>query len=129
MLTPHAVLSDGLGVELTARRVTACNVLMKAAVTNEAPHWCRASALWRHLNVSGDRLIRGIGVDLAGLTQAQLTDRIRGGVLTGRGRLWADADHDDVPLGLLERLCRVLDLHPAELFRPPARAAVTALAI
>ena len=38
MLTPHAVLSDGLDVELTARRVTACNVLMKA-VTNEAPHW------------------------------------------------------------------------------------------
>jgi hypothetical protein len=59
----------------------------------------------------------------AGLTQAQLTDRIRGGALTGRGRLWTDADHDDVPLGLLERLCRVLDLHPAELFRPPARAA------
>jgi hypothetical protein len=59
----------------------------------------------------------------AGLTQAQLTDRIRGGALTGRGRLWTDADHDDVPLGLLERLCQVLDLHPAELFRPPARAA------
>jgi hypothetical protein len=59
----------------------------------------------------------------AGLTQAQLTDRIRGGALTGRGRLWTDADHDDVPLGLLERLCQVLDLHPAELFRPPTRAA------
>ena len=28
-----------------------------------------------------------------------------------------------MPLGLLERLCQVLDLHPAELFRPPARAA------
>ena len=59
----------------------------------------------------------------AGLTQAQLTDRTRGGALTGRGRLWTDADHDHVPLGLLERLCQVLDLHPAELFRPPARAA------
>lgn len=59
----------------------------------------------------------------AGLTQAQLTDRIRGGALIGRGRLWADADHDDVPLGLLERLCRVFDLHPAELFRPPTQAA------
>ena len=59
----------------------------------------------------------------AGLTQAQLTDRIRDGALTGRGRLWTDADHDHVPLGLLERLCQVLDLHPAELFRPPARAA------
>jgi len=59
----------------------------------------------------------------AGLTQAQLTDRIRGGALTGRGRLWTDADHDDVPLGLLERLCQVLDLHPAELFCPPTRAA------
>jgi hypothetical protein len=59
----------------------------------------------------------------AGLTQAQLTDRIRGGALTGRGRLWTDADHDHVPLGLLERLCQVLDLHPAELFRPPTRTA------
>ena len=59
----------------------------------------------------------------AGLTQAQLTDRIRGGALIGRGRLWTDADHDHVPLGLLERLCQVLDLHPADLFRPPTRAA------
>jgi hypothetical protein len=35
--------------------------------------------------------------------------------------LWTDNDHDTVALGLLERLCQVLDLHPTELFRTPAR--------
>lgn len=59
----------------------------------------------------------------AGLTQAQLADRVGAGAATGRGRLWTDNDHDRVPLGLLERLCQVLDLHPTELFCPPTRAA------
>lgn len=59
----------------------------------------------------------------AGLTQAQLADRVGAGAATGRGRLWTDNDHDGVSLGLLERLCRVLDLHPTELFCPPTRVA------
>jgi DNA-binding Xre family transcriptional regulator len=59
----------------------------------------------------------------AGMTHAQLAARAGPGAVTGPPRLWADNDHDAVPLGLLERLCQVLDLHPAELFQPPARAA------
>jgi len=59
----------------------------------------------------------------AGMTHAQLAARAGPGAVTGPPRLWTDNDHDAVPLGLLERLCQVLDLHPAELFRPPARAA------
>ena len=59
----------------------------------------------------------------AGITHAQLAARVGPGAVTGPPRLWTDNDHDAVPLGLLERLCQVLDLHPAELFQPPARAA------
>ena len=59
----------------------------------------------------------------AGMTHAQLAARAGPGAVTGPPRLWTDSDHDAVPLGLLERLCQVLDLHPAELFQPPARAA------
>ena len=59
----------------------------------------------------------------AGMTHAQLAARVGPGAVTGPPRLWTDNDHDAVPLGLLERLCQVLDLHPAELFQPPARAA------
>jgi DNA-binding Xre family transcriptional regulator len=59
----------------------------------------------------------------AGMTHAQLAARAGPGAVTGPPRLWTDNDHDAVPLGLLERLCQVLDLHPAELFQPPARAA------
>jgi DNA-binding Xre family transcriptional regulator len=57
------------------------------------------------------------------MTHAQLAARVGPGAVTGPPRLWTDNDHDAVPLGLLERLCQVLDLHPAELFQPPARAA------
>ena len=59
----------------------------------------------------------------AGMTHAQLAARAGPGAVTGPPRLWTDSDHDAVPLGLLERLCQILDLHPAELFQPPARAA------
>ena len=57
------------------------------------------------------------------MTHAQLAARVGPGAVTGPPWLWTDNDHDAVPLGLLERLCQVLDLHPAELFQPPARAA------
>ncbi|MFR9802822.1 hypothetical protein ACL02T_11035 [Pseudonocardia sp. RS010] len=53
----------------------------------------------------------------AGMTHAQLAVRVGAGAATGPARLWTDNDHDTVPLGILERLCHVLDLHPAELFR------------
>ena len=59
----------------------------------------------------------------AGMTHAQLAARAGPGAVTGPPRLWTGNDHDAVPLGLLERLCQILDLHPAELFQPPARAA------
>ena len=59
----------------------------------------------------------------AGMTHAQLAARAGPGAVTGPPRLRTGNDHDAVPLGLLERLCQVLDLHPAELFQPPARAA------
>jgi hypothetical protein len=42
--------------------------------------------------------------------------------MTGLTRLWHG--HDTVPLGTLERLCRVLDLHPVELFALPTRGGV-----
>lgn len=58
----------------------------------------------------------------AGLSHAQLADRVGAGVVTGPSRLWADHNHDHVRLEVLEKLCRVLDLHPAELFTPPTRA-------
>lgn len=58
----------------------------------------------------------------AGMTHAQLADRVGAGAATGPARLWTDTDHDTVPLGVLERLCQVLDLHPTELFRAPTRA-------
>ena len=59
----------------------------------------------------------------AGLTHAQLAERVGVAAVTGPVRLWQDGGHDAVPLGLLERLCQVLDLHPVELFRAPRRAA------
>ena len=66
----------------------------------------------------------GVGGRIAaGMTHAQLAARAGPGAVTGPPRLWTDNDHDAVPLGLLERLCQVLDLHPAELFQPPARGA------
>lgn len=57
-----------------------------------------------------------------GLTRAQLADRLSATVEVWRVQLWQDSDHDDLPLGILEELCHALDLHPAELFHPPARA-------
>jgi DNA-binding Xre family transcriptional regulator len=57
----------------------------------------------------------------AGLSQHQLIDRIGSAAPTGPRRLWHDEDHDGVPLGVLERLCDVLDLHPTELFTSPPR--------
>lgn len=59
----------------------------------------------------------------AGLTHAQLAEQVGVAAVTGPVRLWQDGGHDAVPLGLLERLCQVLDLHPVELFRAPQRAA------
>jgi DNA-binding Xre family transcriptional regulator len=59
----------------------------------------------------------------AGLTHTQLAERVGAAAVTGPVRLWQDCGHDAVPLGLLERLCQVLDLHPVELFRAPPRAA------
>lgn len=59
----------------------------------------------------------------AGLTHLQLADRVGAGAVTGPARLWTDNDHDTVALGVLERLCQVLDLHPTELFRSPSRSA------
>lgn len=58
-----------------------------------------------------------------GLTRAQLADRVG---VTGQPwplRLWPDGDDDDLPLSVLEHLCELLDLGPAELFTPPAREA------
>ena len=60
----------------------------------------------------------------AGMTQTQLAARVGAGAATGPARLWTDNDHDTVPLGTLERLCQVLDLHPTELFRAPTRASM-----
>lgn len=57
------------------------------------------------------------------MTQPQFADRVGAAAVTGPPRLWTDPDHDTVPLGILERVCQVLDLHPTELFAPPARAA------
>ena len=57
----------------------------------------------------------------AGMTHAQLAERVGVAAVTGPVRLWQDRDHDSVPLGLLERVCQVLDLHPVELFAPPTR--------
>lgn len=59
----------------------------------------------------------------AGMTHTELADRVGAGAVTGPARLWTDNDHDTVSLGLLERLCQVLDLHPTELFRAPTRNA------
>lgn len=57
----------------------------------------------------------------AGMTHAQLAQRVGVAAVTGPVRLWCDRDHDTVRLGLLERLCQVLDLHPVELFTAPTR--------
>ena len=57
------------------------------------------------------------------MTHTELADRVGSGAVTGPARLWTDNDHDTVALGLLERLCQVLDLHPTELFRAPTRNA------
>lgn len=58
-----------------------------------------------------------------GLTRAELAARIGDRGATRSARLWRDHDHDRIPLGLLERLCVVLDLHPVELFNRPLPAA------
>lgn len=58
----------------------------------------------------------------AGMTHAQLAERVGVAAVTGPVRLWHDRDHDTVRLGLLERLCQVLDLHPVELFTASTRA-------
>ncbi|MDQ2708765.1 MAG: helix-turn-helix transcriptional regulator [Actinomycetota bacterium] len=57
----------------------------------------------------------------AGLSHAELRIRVGQAPVTGPPRLWQDSDHDTVELGVLERLCRVLDLQPAELFSAPTR--------
>ncbi|WP_141278267.1 helix-turn-helix domain-containing protein [Pseudonocardia hydrocarbonoxydans] len=57
----------------------------------------------------------------AGMSHAQLAQRVGVAAVTGPVRLWGDRDHDTVRLGLLERLCQVLDLHPVELFTAPTR--------
>jgi DNA-binding Xre family transcriptional regulator len=57
------------------------------------------------------------------LTRPQLAERVGASALTGPRRLWRDTDHDGIPLGVLERICEVLDLHPVELFTPPPRPA------
>ena len=57
----------------------------------------------------------------AGISRAELADRVGTGTVTGPVRLWRDAEHHDITLGVLERLCAVLDLHPVELFTPPPR--------
>lgn len=59
----------------------------------------------------------------AGMTHAQLAQRVGVAAVTGPVRLWHDRDHDTVRLGLLERLCQVLDLHPVELFTAPTTRA------
>jgi len=57
----------------------------------------------------------------AGLSHTDFIARVGPCAPTGPRRLWRDDDHDGVRLGLLERLCVVLDLHPAELFTVPSR--------
>ncbi len=64
----------------------------------------------------------------AGITRAQLIARVGANRVTGPRRLWHDDDHDTVVLGMLEKLCTVLDLHPLELFTPPSRRVATAIA-
>jgi hypothetical protein len=59
----------------------------------------------------------------AGMTHAQLAARADPGAVTGPPRLCTDNDHDAVPLGLLERLCQVLDLHPARTVNSSVAAA------
>jgi DNA-binding Xre family transcriptional regulator len=58
-----------------------------------------------------------------GLTRAQLADRIGAAGETWPVQLWHDGEYDDIPLGILEELCHVLGLQPAELFSPPPRVA------
>jgi DNA-binding Xre family transcriptional regulator len=55
----------------------------------------------------------------AGLSHTELRDRVGASPVTGPPRLWQDSDHDTVRLGVLERLCQVLDLNPVELFSSP----------
>jgi DNA-binding Xre family transcriptional regulator len=59
----------------------------------------------------------------AGIGHAELRDRVGASPVTGPPRIWRDSDHDSVRLGILERLCQVLDLHPVELFAAPFRPA------
>jgi hypothetical protein len=54
----------------------------------------------------------------AGLSHSEFVARVGPCSPTGPGRLWYDSTHDEVPLRVLERICEVLDLHPAELFSP-----------
>jgi DNA-binding Xre family transcriptional regulator len=58
-----------------------------------------------------------------GLSRAQLADRIGAAGESWPVQLWRDGDYDDIPLGVLEELCHVLDLQPADLFIPPPRVA------
>lgn len=57
----------------------------------------------------------------AGLSHPELRARVGQSPVTGPPRLWRDSDHETVELAVLERLCRVLDLHPVELFSTPTQ--------
>lgn len=60
-----------------------------------------------------------------GLIHGELATQVGVSAPYASTRLWLDDDRDNIPLGVLERLCQVLDLHPAELFgaRPRRRPA------
>lgn len=60
----------------------------------------------------------------AGLSHAELRVRVGASPVTGPPRLWQDSAHDTVELGVLERLCQVLDLDPAELFSAATQPAL-----
>jgi hypothetical protein len=64
----------------------------------------------------------------AGLSHTDLIAQVGPCAPTGPRRLWRDTDHDGVRLGLLVRLCAVLDLHPAQLFTPPPRRGAARIA-
>jgi DNA-binding Xre family transcriptional regulator len=64
----------------------------------------------------------------AGLSHTELIAQVGPCASAGPRRLWRDTDHDGVRLGLLERLCAVLDLHSAELFTPPPRRVAARIA-
>jgi len=56
-----------------------------------------------------------------GLSHVELTERVGATAPYASYRLWHDDDHDAIALGVLERLCLALDLHPTDLFGPRPR--------